>query len=301
MTGAELVVAHPLFEAAAHGLCRHLDVPYVRTQLVPVVPTRAFASPFLGGAGAMLGKRRSHALALQLRWRAERRAFFLGAKRLGVSPSKTNPHILAERESVPCALIVSPTLLQRPNDWPSHHVQTGHCFLPPAAREALAETPLDAWLAQGDAPIYFGFGSMPVLDPPATLELIARVARGLGRRAVVGAGWTSFAQLPVPADVCVAPALALDAVLPQCAAAVHHGGLGTCTDVLAAGLGSVVCDFLVDQAFWGGQLVRLGVAERLPFRRLNEPASRLRCAACLPTRCGRAPGRCARAWRQKMG
>ena len=41
----------------------------------------------------------------------------------------------------------------------------------------------------------FGFGSMPVQDPAATVALIAEVSRALGVRALVTAGWGRLAAL----------------------------------------------------------------------------------------------------------
>ena len=44
------------------------------------------------------------------------------------------------------------------------------------------------WIAAGEAPVYFGFGSMPVTDPQRTLTLIADVCADLGLRALICGG-----------------------------------------------------------------------------------------------------------------
>lgn len=45
----------------------------------------------------------------------------------------------------------------------------------------------------------------------------------------------------------------------QCCAVVHHGGIGTTTSALKAGLPIVVCPFQSDQYYWAEQLSWLGV------------------------------------------
>jgi hypothetical protein len=67
--------------------------------------------------------------------------------------------------------------------------------------EAEPDPGLEAWLAAGDPPVYFGFGSMPVLDPVALTAVITGVARRLGVRALISAGWSALGsgQAPDPA------------------------------------------------------------------------------------------------------
>ena len=45
----------------------------------------------------------------------------------------------------------------------------------------------------------------------------------------------------------------------RCCAVVHHGGIGTTTTALKAGLPVVVCPFQSDQYYWAEQLNWLGV------------------------------------------
>jgi len=118
--------------------------------------------------------------------------------------------------------------------------------------EVGAPSELDSWLSDGEPPVYFGFGSMPVADPDATLAMIAEVARSLGVRALLSAGW---GQLGKGGDagsdkdlMCVGP-LDHGSVLPRCRAAVHHGGAGTTAASLSAGLSTVVCSVFADQPF----------------------------------------------------
>ncbi|MEW5802353.1 MAG: glycosyltransferase [bacterium] len=56
-------------------------------------------------------------------------------------------------------------------------------------------------------------------------------------------------------------------VFPHCTAIVHHGGAGTTQSATLHGCPSVVVEYLLDQASWGINLKRLGIAPRLLHRR----------------------------------
>lgn len=160
-------------------------------------------------------------------------------------------------------------------DWGPRRPLTGFLGLTPGQRGLLGEDvvdpALDEWLDDGEPPVYFGCGSMPVLDGDATLSLIENVSRTLGVRALVSADWNDV-EPGATADgrVLVVGALDHDAVLPRCQIAVQHGGAGTTATCLKAGLPTVVCSAFADQPFWGAQLQRLGVGTTLPFSKLSE-------------------------------
>jgi len=101
------------------------------------------------------------------------------------------------RDQVPTLHLVSPHLLAEPADWPGHLHNVGAPVVPPALRAAWGENALPPglaeWLAAGDPPVYFGFGSMPLPDPAAAVGMITAVARRLGVRALIGAGWSGLA------------------------------------------------------------------------------------------------------------
>lgn len=148
-------------------------------------------------------------------------------------------------------------------------------FLTPTAdlRARLGDAGIDAdlnsWLDAGEAPVYFGFGSMPVVDPAATLRTIRTVADRCGVRAIVGAGWSRFDLDDSDDRVKVIGAVDHDALLPRCRVAVHHGGAGTTAAAVIAGIPAVVCSVLADQPFWGSRLQRLGVGTHLRFADVN--------------------------------
>ncbi|MFE1593352.1 glycosyltransferase [Nocardia sp. NPDC058705] len=114
------------------------------------------------------------------------------------------------------------------------------------------------WIRTGTAPVYFGFGSMPVPDAAAVVDAIVAAGERLGVRALISTGWSDLSP-PDTENVRVVGALDHDQVLPLCRAAVHHGGAGTTAAALRAGIPSVVCWVGSDQPYWGAQCVRHGV------------------------------------------
>ena len=143
-------------------------------------------------------------------------------------------------------------------------------------RERLVELDVDAetdaWLADGEPPVFVGFGSMPVIDPAATMDMIATVADRVGARVLVGAGWSRFGQHRAQGDRVrvVTGVLNYDRVLPRCRVAVHHGGSGTVAASVAAGIPTFVCSLVADNPFWGARVEELGIGVHERFADLNQ-------------------------------
>lgn len=132
---------------------------------------------------------------------------------------------------------------------------------------------VESWSDGGSAPVYVGFGSMPVPDPAALLSDVAAMCRAPGVRALVPAGLREAVE---SRDERRRTVRSVDhkAVLPRCPVAVHHGGSGTTAAAVRAGVPSVVCPFSGDQQTWGGILTRLRVGTCARFTRPDATALR---------------------------
>ncbi|MFD3745196.1 glycosyltransferase [Nocardia sp. NPDC058633] len=124
------------------------------------------------------------------------------------------------------------------------------------------------WIRIGTAPVYFGFGSMPVPDPTAVVSAIVTACERLGVRALISTGWADLAPSDTE-NVRVVGALDHEQILPLCRAAVHHGGAGTTAAALRAGIPSLVCWVGSDQPYWGAQCVRHGVGASVRLKGLT--------------------------------
>jgi UDP:flavonoid glycosyltransferase YjiC (YdhE family) len=122
-----------------------------------------------------------------------------------------------------------------------------------------ADDEVASWIAAGPPPIYFGFGSIAVESPGETLSIIAAACEQLGQRALVGAGWSDFSDVPDSEHVKVVSAVNFAAVFGACRAIVHHGGAGTLAAGLRAGVPQLILWTWPDQSLRGVAAKRLGV------------------------------------------
>jgi sterol 3beta-glucosyltransferase len=169
--------------------------------------------------------------------------------------------------------IYSQHLVPELTEWGPRRPITGFLFPSDEQQAALngsVDPELDRWLDAGDKPVYFGFGSMPILDPQAALALIEQVSGKLGVRALVGAGWNDLdLGTATGGRIRVVGEFDHESVLPRCLAAVHHGGAGTTGSSIRAGLPTVICGVFADQPFWGARITALGVGNTLAFSDLS--------------------------------
>jgi sterol 3beta-glucosyltransferase len=275
--GADAIVSSYFPSHRAAAIAESIRARFVRALTFPVTATAAYGSPYLPSWISRLPfsslRHASHGLALGLAERSARATLNHLRGRLGMAALQGSAEAALRAKRVPTLHLFSGRLLPRPPDWPAEHEVTGGCVLQESVRRALGEATapadLERWLAAGQAPLYFGFGSMPVLDPPAVIDLIGSVCQELGVRALVGAGWTEYGSRPVSDDVFIVGTFDHDALLPRCRAAVHHGGAGTTQASLRAGLPTLICSVFGDQPLWGSRVRALGVGATFPFQRLN--------------------------------
>ncbi len=169
-------------------------------------------------------------------------------------------------------LACSPAIIRVPPDLPAGTLVTG-AWLDDRPVSPLPSE-LEAFLADGAAPIVIGFGSMAGASE-AAIDGAVRAILESGRRVVVqgsiAAGVTSPGLIRIGA-------VDHRALFPRAALVVHHGGSGTTHAVVAAGVPSLVIPHVGDQPYWADRLRRLGVApEPQPVRGLQ--AERLASAA----------------------
>lgn len=294
--GAEIIVCGILGEDHALCVAEAWGIPLVSLHLAPSRPTAAYPNFLVTTRQLHLGvaNRATGRLVERVVWNKLRGDTNALRMRLGLPPARRTTTARMAEMGVPELQGYSAVLAPGLRDYGSRRPITG--FLTPDGelRRQLGEegvdADLDAWLEAGDPPAYFGFGSMPILDPPATLAAITTVARRLGVRALISAGWSGMAGASND-EVRVVGAINHDAVLPRCLLAVHHGGAGTTAAAAMAGVPALVYSVFADQPFWGARLEELGCGVHHRFtdlgpatleaglRRLLDPELRLRAAA----------------------
>lgn len=162
----------------------------------------------------------------------------------------------------------SPALIDRPADWPAWNILCGFLELPAHAHEEVSAE-VEAFLANGPAPVFMGFGSlMPIAGNrhlTETLEVFTEAARLAGCRAIIQSEFDSGVAANTAVGrrsdrVLFVKRTPHKLVFPRCAAVVHHAGAGTTHTTLRAGVPSVTVPHVSDQFGWSEELQRLGVA-----------------------------------------
>jgi len=116
---------------------------------------------------------------------------------------------------------------------------------------------LEKFLAAGDPPIYFGFGSMKRNDN--LNQMLIQAARALGHRTIISRGWGNFGLSDCPSDCIVIDDVSHEKLFPRAAAIVHHGGAGTITTATRAGKPQVIVPHGYDQFYWSHRVQKLGI------------------------------------------
>jgi UDP:flavonoid glycosyltransferase YjiC (YdhE family) len=178
----------------------------------------------------------------------------------------------------PDALIgLFPDWFARPQaDWPTNLRLTGFPLWDERdVRRPPAE--LGQFLAAGSPPIVFTPGSA-MMHGHAFFAAAIEACRILGRRGILLTKYKEQLPARLPDDVAHFDFVPFSYVFPRASAVVHHGGIGTCAQGLAAGVPQLIMPMSHDQPDNAARLARLGVGLVIKPKRFRGPevASRLR-------------------------
>jgi sterol 3beta-glucosyltransferase len=256
---ADLLIAHGFVIPFAYAIHQHLKVPLVLGIAAPVVSTQVFPSPMFPSLsfGGRFYNPLTYSLLVRLALSYQMGAMHAYCKEVGLPKlSGGNVVRLLTNAEFPILMHYSKHLMPIPSDWNANVHVTG-AWTMPSPDDWTPPDSLSAFLAQGDPPVFFGFGSMPVGNPAKMAQTISDALRLTGLRGVLQAGWAGLAHedehLITISD---APH---DWLFPHMAAVVHHGGSGTTHSALRAGKPALIVPFSADQPMWGRRLAELGV------------------------------------------
>ncbi len=156
-------------------------------------------------------------------------------------------------------------------DWPAQLRTTGFLGYDEHVEGEPLPDDVQAFLDAGDAPIVFTPGS-GMMHGHAFFEAAVEGCRLLGRRGML---LTRFAdQIPVnlPEGVKHFAYVPFSQLMPHAAALVHHGGMGTLAQAMAAGKPQLIMPMAYDQPDNAVRLMRLGVGDWLSRRAFRGPA-----------------------------
>lgn len=263
---ADLIIHTFAHAVGAHTLAREKNIPDIHIQTFPMfAPTGDYPNVTMPNLGSRFLNRLTHTLSMQITMLTSRFGFDQVRRRAGLPkrklyhPFKDNPPRL--RTPILCAW--SPSLIPPSSDWnPRVHV-TGYYFLPEnksySPPPALAE-----FLKSGNPPICVSFGSMVNKNAEKIDAIIREALNRTNNRGIILSGWGS-AKRESTNDLLYLESAPHDWLLPKCKMIIHHGGAGTTSAGLHAGIPQVVVPFTADQPFWGSRVHAVGVAPK-PIR-----------------------------------
>jgi sterol 3beta-glucosyltransferase len=111
----------------------------------------------------------------------------------------------------------------------------------------------------GSKPVYIGFGSIVVADPEEFTNIIIEAVKKSGVRAILSKGWSGRLKkepikIEFPDCIYSVDSIPHDWLFPRVAGVVHHGGAGTTSAGLRAGVPTCIRPFFGDQYFWAERI-----------------------------------------------
>ncbi|HXK08214.1 MAG TPA: glycosyltransferase [Vicinamibacteria bacterium] len=255
--GCDVIVAATALQVAARSVAEEMGIRYVFAAYCPtVLPSAHHAPPPLPLPGQMPAPATADNREL---WARDAERFndtfraALNSHRAsrGLAPvGDVRSHMFTDRPW----LAADPALALWPDPADRPVFQTGAWILPD---ERPLSPDLETFLATGEPPVYFGFGSMRA--PQGLGPVMVQTARALGRRAIVSRGWADLSPVDNEPDCLAVDEVNVQALFTRVAAVVHHGGAGTTTAAALAGAPQVVVPQVYDQHYWARRVHDLGL------------------------------------------
>lgn len=164
----------------------------------------------------------------------------------------------------------SPSVISPPKDWPPNKYVVGNWLLPKLDFEP--DSNLINFITAEEKPIFIGFGSMAFKEPAKLAQILTDAIQTTKVRAIISSGWADLAKfLPKQENLFIIDSyLPFEWLFPQVRLAIHHGGFGTVTTALRAGIPQIIVPVFADQPIWGKKLYHLGVSPQpIPIEELD--------------------------------
>jgi len=187
-------------------------------------------------------------------------------------PNVGNPMFEGQHSPTRVLALFSEVFAQRQLDWPQQAEITGFCFYD-GHHEAVVPTELIRFLDSGAPPVVFTLGSSAVWVARDFFRESIEAARSIGRRAVLLIGDERNLPRSLPQGVIAVDYVPYQSLLPRACAVVHHGGVGTTSQALLAGVPTLIVPFAFDQSDNAEHAFRIGTSRTL--YRKNYQAARV--------------------------
>lgn len=268
----DLIIHTFTHAVGAHTRAREKNIPDIHIQTFPMF-TATGDCPNITFPDLRLRalNRFTHQISKKITWRTSRIGFEQVRRRVGLPkrilywPFDDNPP--HPRTPILCAW--SPIVLPASSDWSPYVHVTGYYFFP-HNNSYLPPAELDSFLQAGKPPVCITtFGSMINRDAERIDQIVRASLKRTGNRGVILAGWSRVPNHSSD-DLFYLEAIPHDWLLPRCKMIIHHGGAGTTSAGLRAGIPNIVVPFTAYQPFWGRRVQAIGAGPKpIPVKKLT--------------------------------
>lgn len=272
VAGADLLITHPATPAGPL-VARKKEMPWISSVLAPMSFFSAYDPPVppfwpwtnkLRALGPVVIKRIHEFMKGSYRAKAVD-AF---RSELGI-PDYGNPIFEGQHSPKLVLALFSSLFAAAQPDWPPQTRITGFPFY-----DGRHETPMPAeltqFLAAGTAPVVFTLGSSAVWVARDFFHESIAAMKGLGGRAVLLVGdERNLPPEPLPPEIIAVSYAPYEALLSRASVMIHHGGVGTTSQGLRAGIPTLIVPFAFDQSDNAFHAARLGTSRTLYRKQYN--------------------------------
>lgn len=260
---ADLIIHTFAHAVGAHTLAREKNIPDIHIQTFPMfAPTGDYPNVTMPDLKVRALNRLTHVVSKKVSWWTSFLGFEQVRRRAGLPKRKLYFPFDDDplRPPTPILCAWSPNVIPPSSDWNSNIHVTGYYFFdlnisyqPPAELQNLLEA--------GEPPVCVSFGSMVNRNAEKIDHIVRESLTRSGQRGIILSGWGRVNQ-PSSKDLLYLDEAPHDWLLPRCRTVVHHGGAGTTSAGLRAGIPNIVVPFTADQPFWGRRVHAVGAGPK---------------------------------------
>jgi rhamnosyltransferase subunit B len=267
--GADLLVTHPI-TFAGPLVAQKTGIAWISTVLSPLSFFSAYdppMPPFWPWTNylRLLGPRfmKTFIELMKRNYRAKPIDEFREELRI---PDYGNPVFEGQHSPALVLALFSELFAAAQPDWPAQTRITGFAFYDGRHEQEMPQELLQ-FLDAGPAPIVFTLGSSAVWVARGFFHESIAAAKKLGRRAVLLIGdERNYPGESLPSEIIAVDYAPFEPLLERGCVMVHHGGVGTTSQGLRAGIPTLIVPFAFDQSDNAEHAARLGTSLTLDRR-----------------------------------
>jgi UDP:flavonoid glycosyltransferase YjiC (YdhE family) len=263
--GADLLITHP---AAPAGplVARKTNMPWISTVLAPFSFYSSYdppVPPFWQWTRklSVLGPDVMGFFLRVMKSTYKAKAITDFRDELGLADTG-NPMFEGQHSPTLVLALFSELFGRRQPDWPKQTEITGFCFHD-VNPDVEIPIELTRFVDSGAPPIVFTLGSSAVWVARDFFEESIKAAKLIGRRAVLLIGDERNLPHALPEGIMALDYLPYQTLLPRACAVVHHGGVGTTSHGLLAGVPTLIVPFAFDQSDNAEHALKMGTSRTL--------------------------------------